>query len=230
MLETAVNRDYTGDVILRASPKNGSFTVEEHKCSGVVSYKEISPLDFYAAVYGSFEQQFSMRSGLLPPNCLQVTFSGEEKHFVIWHAEQYADIAYRDREYLHFPIPRLVFAIRTLKDGRIADCSLGVVADEPPTTDTKMYHYPFSNVYPDLRLCVGNNIMPHYKHQSLLHKLPYFLLGIPNNDDMFTAEHNRLGLGYKELLEHLKDKEPAYYYTDVLVESGRTLADFIARR
>lgn len=28
-------------------------------------------------------------------------------------------------------------------------------------------------------------------------------------------------------MEHLKDKDPSYYYTDVLVESGMTLNNFI---
>ena len=32
---------------------------------------------------------------------------------------------------------------------------------------------------------------------------------------------------YRELLNHLKDKDPSYYYTDVLVPSGKTLKDFI---
>lgn len=46
-----------------------------------------------------------------------------------------------------------------------------------------MYHYPFSNVYDDLRVCVGNNVLPHFKSQTQLSKFPRFLLGIPNNDD-----------------------------------------------
>ena len=107
---------------------------------------------------------------------------------------------------------------------------MGVVADEPPTGDTKMYHYPFSNVYDDLRVCVGNNVLPHFKSQTQLSKFPRFLLGIPNNDDFFKESHNRLHMSHRELLEHLKDKEPSYYYTDVLVESGKTLSDFINGR
>ena len=90
-----------------------------------------------------------------------------------------------------------------------------------------MYHYPFSNVYDDLRVCVGNNVLPHFKSQTQLSKFPRFLLGIPNNDDFFKESHNRLHMSHRELLEHLKDKEPAYYYTDVLVESGKTLSDFM---
>lgn len=139
-------------------------------------------------------------------------------------------VGYGDTEYLDFPIPRMVFGIRTLRDGRAVDCSMGVVADEPPTGDTKMYHYPFSNVYDDLRVCVGNNVLPHFKSQTQLSKFPRFLLGIPNNDDFFKVSHNRLHMPHRELLEHLKDKEPAYYYTDVLVENGKTLSDFINGR
>ena len=93
-----------------------------------------------------------------------------------------------------------------------------------------MYHYPFSNVYDDLRVCVGNNVLPHFKSQTQLSKFPRFLLGIPDNDDFFKESHNRLHMPHRELLEHLKDKEPAYYYTDVLVESGKTLSDFINGR
>ena len=74
-----------------------------------------------------------------------------------------------------------------------------------------MYHYPFSNVYDDLRVCVGNNVLPHFKSQTQLSKFPRFLLGIPNNDDFFKESHNRLHMSHRELLEHLKDKEPAYF-------------------
>ncbi len=132
-METAVNRDYSGEILLRVSPESGRFIVEEHKKNGVVSYKEISPLDFYNTIYGSFDQEHFLRSGLLPPNCLQVSFCGEDKYFVLWNPELRADISYGDTEYPDFPIPRMVFGIRTLRDGRAVDCSMGVVADEPPT-------------------------------------------------------------------------------------------------
>ena len=93
-METAVNRDHSGEILLRVSPESGRFIVEEHKKNGVVSYKEISPLDFYNTIYGSFDQEHFLRSGLLPPNCLQVSFCGEDKYFVLWNPELRADIFY----------------------------------------------------------------------------------------------------------------------------------------
>ena len=93
-----------------------------------------------------------------------------------------------------------------------------------------MFFYPFSNVYDDERVCTGNNILPRYKKLSAMKNFPRYLLGWPDNDDMFYSAHNQKGLDHKALLEHLKDKDPAYYYTDILVPNGRTLSDFILRR
>ncbi len=96
--------------------------------------------------------------------------------------------------------------------------------------DTPMFFYPFSNVYEDDRVCTGNNVLPRYKKLSALKNFPRYLLGLPDNDDMFDRRHNRKELEHKELMELLRDKDPAYYYTDILVPNGRTLSDFINRR
>ena len=114
-------------------------------------------------------------------------------------------------------------------EGKIYRCRLGVVKDEPPRESTPMYVYPFSNVS-GFNLCTGNNELPVYKNRSTLATLPDYLLRLPNNNDSFSARHNRLHLQHRDLLEHLKNKETAYYYTDVLEQSGKTLRDFIGER
>lgn len=102
--------------------------------------------------------------------------------------------------------------------------------EEARTSDTPMFFYPFSNVHSDDRVCTGNNVLPRYRKISALRNFPRYLLGLPDNDDMYDREHNRLKLSHGELLEHLKDKDPTYYYTDILVSNGKTLGDFISRR
>ena len=112
----------------------------------------------------------------------------------------------------------------------MADCSIGVIADERPLPETKMYYYPFSNVHPDGTVCSGNNMLPKYRKQTSLRNFPRYLLGLPDNDDMYDSSRNQLELEHGPLMEHLQDKTPDYYYSDILIPNGETLEDFINRR
>ena len=196
----AENTDYSNDIRLRISPNSGKIIVEELKRDGAISFKEISPIDLYFMLNESYRSNEVVDSGLLPEHCLSVSIGKAEKIFILWNPELRADMTYGETEYPN---------------------------DEKPSPSTLMYHYPFSNVYEDSRVCTGNNVLPRYKKQTALVNFPRYLLGIPDNDDMFSPERNKLKLGHKELMEHLKDKDPAYYYTDILIPNGKTLADFI---
>ena len=226
----AENKDNTRDMVLRISPSRNTLMVEERKPGGAVAYKEISPMELYFIINNSYTSRDFLRSGLLPENCLHVSMNSAERHFIIWNHELRADITYKDTKYPDFPLPRLVFGVRMLENGKVVDCSIGVVADEAPTPETPMFHYPFSNVHENGKVCSGNNILPRYRKLQALKHFPRYLLELPDNDDMYSPKNNKLGLGHKELLEHLKDKDPAYYYSDILIPSGTTLADHICGR
>ena len=88
------------------------------------------------------------------------------------------------------------------------------------------YQYPFSNVS-RFELCIGSNSMPDIKSLHQLNGLMYYIMSMPNNNDHYYPENSKLSMEYRELLEHLKDKEPSYYYSDVLIESNKTLKDFV---
>lgn len=224
------NNNYSRDVLLRLSPTRNTIVVEEHKSGGIVNFREIDPMELYYVINKCYTSNDLLDSGFLPEHCLHLSMSASEKRFVLWNPELRADVMYRDKEYPDFPIPRLVFGLRVLENGKVADCSMGVVADEKPTEATPMYFYPFSNVHPDGSVCTGNNVLPRYKKLAALRNFPRYLLGLPDNDDMFSRDKNKKQLAHGELLEHLKDKDPAYYYTDILVPNGKTLGDFISRR
>ena len=90
----------------------------------------------------------------------------------------------------------------------------------------KMFVYPFSNVSNDFSLCTGGNVLPAIKSPYSLSNMPDYILSLPDNDDYFNIKNNRLQLNHRELMEHLADKTPEYYYSDVLIPSGKTLTDF----
>lgn len=229
-MQLAENRNLSNDVILRLSPSRNSIIVEEKRPGGIVCYREIDPMELYYVINGSYTSNDFLDTGFLPENCLNVSMNATERTFTIWNPELRADVIYDNTEYANFPLPRLVFRLRILDSGKVVECALGVVADEKPTEDTVMYHYPFSNVHSDGKVCTGNNVLPRYKKLSAMKHFPRYLLGLPDNDDMYDKGKNQKGFGHRELLEHLKDKDPAYYYTDILVPNGHTLGDFICRR
>lgn len=220
--------DASSDIVIRISPTQGTIAVEEDR-GGVITRKEIQRNDLLNCFQGSLIQEDSgYNSGFLPLNTIALFQNSEEKCFVLWHPKLYADVSVYDTPYPHFPIPRLVFGFTLNQNGKASNCRIGVVADETPTPETVMYHYPFSNVSRGSGyLCVGANSLPIYKKQHKAFHLPDFLLSIPNNMHGYYTTNNKLGLEYRELMEHLKDKEPAYYYSDILIPSGKTLQDFI---
>lgn len=215
------------DILIRVSPREGRIVVEEQS-GDIRTRKEVSPEGLADCFRQSMRTKSpGMGTGLLPMNTLSVWQSEAETRLVLWYPRRYADVSLYDTPYPHFPIPRLVFGASFSGEGKLLRPRLGVVADEAPTPETAMYYYPFSNVFDDGGICVGTNEMPAYRKLWKAASLPAFLLSIPNNMHMYNSLHNKLALQYRDLMEHLKDKDPAYYYTDVLIPNGKTLGDFI---
>ena len=212
---------------VRILPEEEQVLVETHT-NGIVKCKEIQADAFLDCIKSSIRRNY-VSSGLLPPNCLHIGIDSDgNKAYCLWYPRLYADTSYHETAYLNFPLPRLVFAFHVDTEGKIGECRMGVVADEKPTMETVMYRYPFSNVSGTRgAICIGANALPRYKTPHALANLPAFLLSIPNGDHSFSVLNNKLGLQYRDLLEHLKDKEPSYYYSDVLIPNGKTLKDFI---
>ena len=100
------------DVILHISPSRNTVVVQEHSANGVVSYREIDPIEFYFALNGSYTTNDYLDSGFLPEHCLHIAMNAAERRYVIWNPELRADVIYRDTEYLDFPLPRLVFSLQ----------------------------------------------------------------------------------------------------------------------
>jgi len=213
------------ETVLRISD-DGRVMVERED-GGVRSFKQIAPDTLLECINKSLLRD-AVHTGLLPKNCLSFSsYDDGNRDIVLLHPANEADISYFGTEYKSFPLPQLVFGFRLSEEGRIGSCRLGVVDNtEMLKPETKMYHYPLSNVS-GFRLCTGNNTFPKCASLHTLASLPYYIMSMPNNNDHFSPELNKLGLEMRDLLELMKDKEPNFYYSDILLPKVETLGDFI---
>jgi len=204
-----------------------SAVVEYHE-NGIVTHKALSVTDIIKSLKQSGFRQNMVQSGCLPRNCIAFSRDVESdvRCYVLEHQERTSDIVYHNTEYSDFPLPRLLFGFTLSGEGRVMAVKIAVAEEGTLTEETKLYRYPFSNVN-GFRMCTGANRFPAYKTMAALNNLPQYVLKLPNNDDQFWKSDNKLELEYRELLEHLKDKASAYYYSDVLIPSGLTLKNFI---
>ncbi len=216
------------DTKIYLSSHRGEIVIEQLSEDGIVARKNITPDMLMASITKSCIDDCNYHSGLLPEGCIASTFTRSTQTYFLRHSELVADFTYEGTEYINLPIPRLIFGLTYLpKEQKVTGSKLFVVADEKLTSDTKLYHYPFSNVGMDGDICLGNNALPHYKRPEQLRTLPGYILRIPNNNDRYSPERNKMHLEYRDLLEHMKDKTSAYYYEHILVENGRTLGQFL---
>ena len=170
-----------------------------------------------------------VQSGLLPENVLSVNVDSKTnaRYVVVEFPLDRTDITYMETTYMDFPIPKLVFGFKLEGNGRIDKINMGVAGLGRLKPDTPMYYYPFSNVN-GFKLCVGTNELPHIESLHQLSGLPYYILSMPDNDDYFKTDNNRLKANHRDLLEHLKDKDRQYYYDNILIPMpSKTLKDFL---
>ena len=200
--------------------------VEERK-NGIKSCKCISLNDLLVCIKSSLKEIKPTYNAVLPKNALFYSCCPETGSFSAAMEYPYnkADITYMNTEYRDFPLPKLVFGFK-VAGKKIKKVYLGITGNCILRESSLMYTYPFSNVSKDFVLCTGGNALPEIKSPYSLSNMPDYILSLPDNDDYYNIRHNRLELGHRELMEHLADKTPEYYYSDILIPSGKTLSDF----
>ena len=200
--------------------------VEERK-NGIKSCKCISLNDLLVCIKSSIREIKPIYRAVLPKNALFYSCCPETGSFSAAMEYPYnkADITYMNTEYRDFPLPKLVFGFK-VAGKKIKKVYLGITGNGILREGSLMYTYPFSNVSNDFILCTGGNSLPEIKSPYSLSNMPDYILSLPDNDDYDNIRHNRLELGHRELMEHLADKSPEHYYSDILIPSGKTLSDF----
>ena len=222
-----MNKSLYDEITIRIRPIDGTIRVEEHT-GNVISVKNISPDSLVACLQKGIKESRTVRSGFLPKGCISYDVNSHFKTVVLWSPPGYVDFTYHKTVYEHFPVPAMAFSFRLEASGRIGGHRAMVIADETPMPKSQLYAYPFSNMYADGSICVGAaNALPLYKDIRTLGTLPYYIMQLPNNDHNYSRSNNKPKLLYRDLLEHLKDKAPSYYYKNILIPINAVLQDFI---
>ena len=214
----------TKDELVIRILENGEIMVEDTE-NGVKSVKKVSPETFLDCIRNSVKTNV-VASGMLPEGTFSFAVNGRgERRICVEFLSERCDVVYEKTEYKDFPLPRLVFGFN-LSGEHITSVDVGVVTAGMLTPKMDLFVYPFSNVS-EFRMCLGMNRLPDIKSFHQLKGIMHFIMSMPNNNDRYSPNRTRLGLEYRTLLETLKNKTSEYYYTDVLIPSGKTLADFI---
>lgn len=137
-----------------------------------------------------------------------------------------ADITLFDKTYENVALPNMLFGFSINSDGYVKSKKVICVKDSRVTSETDTFEYPFSNVFKDSKeICMGVNKFNKLDSLLQISSAPYYIIGLPNNDDMFHLTHNTEGLNYRDLL--LKSAGKERYDENLLVPTGKKVKDFI---
>ena len=212
------------EAVLHLDPLKSVVKTELVRKDGTYEVRHI-PGDALADEFKAHIQMAPVRSGLLPPGVVSLTAYPDGWDVTLQNVTDRCTVYYHKTVYPDFPLPRLLLRCR-MKNGRLSGFQLAVTDMGLPTPDSRLYQCPFPNVN-GFSLCVGTNPFTGYDTLWKLRGLIHRVLSLPFGDDHYRPDCTRLGLSARDLFEHLQDKEPAYYYSDVLLPNGKTLTDFI---
>lgn len=190
-----------------------------------IRHKVITP-DSFCKIIAKNVKVKAVSSGVLPEGCISFSEKDGERFVVLELGQNNIDLNYMDTTYPNFSVPRLLYGFTVDTQGKITNVYVTVADKGTLRDDTKLYEYPFSNVN-EFRMCTGDNALPEIKQLRQLSGIPDYLFSMPDNNDYYSPEQTMLNMEYRNMLEFLKDKDSDFYYTDVLVQSGKTLKDFI---
>lgn len=212
------------EAVLYLNPLKTVVKTELIREDGTRLVKHI-PSDALASELQAHVHLAPVRSGLLPPGCIALTAFQDGWDITLDCGLDHCTVWYHNTEFPDFPLPRILLRCQ-VKGDRISGFALGIADTGIITLDTQMYRCPFPNVN-GFHLCTGSNQFTGYDTLWKLRSLPSRVISLPFGDDYYKPDCTKLDLSARDLFEHLKDKTPAYYYSDVLIPMGKTVTDFI---
>lgn len=177
------------------------------------------PMEWKREVMAPFFQDQKVRkSPLLPKNCILYQEKLDGTKIVVLEIEkQKFNVVYHKTPIMEVGHPKLLFVFNVLRD-RILSVQIVAVRDKIIRPSTKLYRYPFSNVYSNtFQACWPDKNNIRVKEIYQLSGLPYSFISTPSNDHLYD------GTNLRELLVSLSGKD---FDESILKETPYTFSDF----
>ena len=114
------------------------------------------------------------------------------------------DMVYGSKTYKEVGMPKLLFAIK-VNNNRCVRIGISAIVDNHINGNSKLYHYPFSNVFGITSVCLGGNSISNFDlvdSTSLIY-IPEMFLAMPNNNHGYREMYAG-GKRYLDILEELQ--------------------------
>lgn len=209
---------------------NDELNVEVDYTAGRRNKHKVIDMNTFCDILNKASEMTECKTGVLPDGCIAYRETNTLRRFVALELKaRRMNLVYERTGYTDFPIPRLIYGFWLDRYGKVEAVKVTVADMGILKEDTRLYKYPFSNVM-DFSMCIGSNTLPPVKYLWQLENMPYYIFTMPDNNDYYKPQNTRLNMEYRTMLEFLKEKEPDFYYSDVLIPNGQTLQDFINQK
>lgn len=238
------------EMTIKLSSESAYVIVDGVTQKGEMFQKRLTPHQLLGILSESFPEEYDNECGdmrLVPPIPSQCSTYEQVEGFYLGSESKYGSrraifylpperrvMYYQTTENPYvFEFPALIFYMETRKN-KVDTSQMRIFAVKEKTraeigSDTKLYHYPFGNVYKEGRICWGSTQLPEIESFNDFKKIILTFFGGVTNDDLFRASERfqKKVACQRELLEYLvkEDKFP----TDLLVDTKRTLSELETR-
>jgi hypothetical protein len=161
-------------------------------------------------------------SPTLPPNTMKYAkLSDDTDLFFLFHPETKATVTYHKTKFNNVPFPNLVFCFG-VRNKRLFRNHVMAYKDRFLRDSTKLYRFPFSNVFNSGAMCFHSNTEIHDLVQ--MQTFPSNWLQEPFNDHLYDqSNNNNLDLSVREIFESTQGQLFNY---DMLVSKNTTFEEW----
>lgn len=181
---------------------SASLSLLEKTVSQLYKFKAEEKINSFAKLLRSYEnKKIICSSPILPKGTLTYQEDNKGNYYVaIQVASQQRDVYFYKTLFEKVGHPNLIFIFIVATDKSVK-AKLFAVKDTNVKHSTRLYHYPFANVYGDGSCCWPELNQIRIEEAIQLHNLIYLYFNSPHNNHLFNGENLR------EVLNTLSGKD-----------------------